>query len=120
MNIRRRRATQISATARAAAQRAPETLTLVRHRAQPMAQTIVRLAVTAVFAYLPAQERARGGQARPEEPAAQALLAAADAGRQATATYGETTRWLSTLATPVAAAAAAVATLASFSECTCP
>ena len=34
------------------AQRAPETLTLVRHRTQPTAETIVRLTVTAVFAYL--------------------------------------------------------------------
>ena len=44
--------TQISASARAVAQRAPETLTLVRHRTQPTAETIVRLTVTAVFAYL--------------------------------------------------------------------
>ena len=34
------------------AQRAPETLTLVRHRTQPTAETIVRLTGTAVFAYL--------------------------------------------------------------------
>jgi hypothetical protein len=34
------------------AQRAPETLTLVRDRTQPTAETIVRLTVTAVFAYL--------------------------------------------------------------------
>jgi aromatic acid exporter family member 1 len=50
--IRRRRAEQISASARAVAQRTPATLTLVRHRAQPTAETIVRLTVTAVFAYL--------------------------------------------------------------------
>jgi hypothetical protein len=31
---------------------APETLTLVRHRTLPTAETIVRLTVTAVFAYL--------------------------------------------------------------------
>ena len=55
MNIplfRRRQAIQISAAARAVAQRAPVTLTVVRHRAQPTAATIVRLAGTAVFAYL--------------------------------------------------------------------
>lgn len=55
MNIllfRRRQATQISVAARAVAQRAPVTLTVVRHRAQPTAATIVRLAGTAVFAYL--------------------------------------------------------------------
>jgi hypothetical protein len=34
--------------------------------------------------------------------------------------YGETTRWFSTRATPGAAAAAAVAALASVSEWTCP
>ena len=38
--------------ARTITQRAPVTLTLVRHRAQPTAVTIVRLTVTAVFAYL--------------------------------------------------------------------
>jgi uncharacterized membrane protein YgaE (UPF0421/DUF939 family) len=40
------------AAARTITQRAPTTLTLVRQRAQPTAETIVRLAVTAVFAYL--------------------------------------------------------------------
>jgi len=40
------------AAARTITQRAPATLTLVRQRAQPTAETIVRLAVTAVFAYL--------------------------------------------------------------------
>ncbi|HEX3390488.1 MAG TPA: aromatic acid exporter family protein, partial [Streptosporangiaceae bacterium] len=49
---RSRQATQIGAAARAVAQRTPETLTVVRHRAQPTAATIVRLASTAVFAYL--------------------------------------------------------------------
>jgi uncharacterized membrane protein YgaE (UPF0421/DUF939 family) len=50
--FRRRQATQISATARAVAQRTPATLTVVRRRAQPTAVTIARLASTAVFAYL--------------------------------------------------------------------
>ena len=50
--FRRRRARQISSAARAVAQRTPETLTLVRHRAQPTAVTVARLAGTAVFAYL--------------------------------------------------------------------
>ena len=49
---RSRRATQIGATARTITQRAPETLTLARHRAQPAAATIIRLAACAVFAYL--------------------------------------------------------------------
>ena len=48
----RRRVTEISNAARSITQRAPVTLTLVRHRAQPTAATIVRLTVTAVFAYL--------------------------------------------------------------------
>lgn len=43
-----------------------------------------------------------------------------DVRRRAPHGQGETTRWLSTDATPGAAAAAAVAALASFSECTCP
>ena len=50
--FRRRRARQISSAARAVAQRTPETLTLVRHRAQPTAVTVARLAGTAVVAYL--------------------------------------------------------------------
>jgi uncharacterized membrane protein YgaE (UPF0421/DUF939 family) len=51
--IRRRdRAAQIGAAARTITQLAPASLTLVRHRAQPAAETIVRLAVTAIFAYL--------------------------------------------------------------------
>jgi hypothetical protein len=45
-------ATQLTAAARVVAQRAPVTLTVVRHRAQPTAATIVRLTATAVFAYL--------------------------------------------------------------------
>jgi len=50
--FRRRRPTQLTAAARVVAQRAPVTLTVVRHRAQPTAATIVRLTATAVFAYL--------------------------------------------------------------------
>jgi uncharacterized membrane protein YgaE (UPF0421/DUF939 family) len=42
----------MASAARAITQRAPVTLTLVRHRAQPTVATIVRLTVTAVFAYL--------------------------------------------------------------------
>ena len=45
-------ATQISAAARTITQRAPVTLTLARHRAQPTAATIIRLTACAVFAYL--------------------------------------------------------------------
>ena len=52
MLFRRRRGTQLGATARAVAQRTPQTLTVVRQRAQPTAVTIVRLTCTAVFAYL--------------------------------------------------------------------
>ena len=48
----RERAAQISTAARTITQRAPATLTLVRHRAQPTVETVVRLTVTAVFAYL--------------------------------------------------------------------
>src|ERR1700760_1920369 len=50
--FRRRRAAPLTAAARVVAQRAPVTLTVVRHRAQPTAATIVRLTATAVFAYL--------------------------------------------------------------------
>src|SRR6201996_2544654 len=50
--FRRRRATQLTAAARVGAPRAPETLTVVRPRAQPTAATIVRLTATTVFAYL--------------------------------------------------------------------
>jgi uncharacterized membrane protein YgaE (UPF0421/DUF939 family) len=49
---RSQRATQISAAARTITQRAPVTLTLARHRAQPTAATIIRLTACAVFAYL--------------------------------------------------------------------
>lgn len=48
----RRRAQQLGATARTVAHAAPETLMLVRHRAQPTALTIARLASTAILAYL--------------------------------------------------------------------
>jgi hypothetical protein len=50
--FRKRRAPQISAAARAVAQRTPVTLTVVRQRTQPTAVTIVRLTSTAIFAYL--------------------------------------------------------------------
>src|SRR5215469_8537489 len=43
---------QLGGAARAVAQRAPETITVVRYRAQPTLVTIVRLTATAVFAYL--------------------------------------------------------------------
>jgi uncharacterized membrane protein YgaE (UPF0421/DUF939 family) len=49
---RSQRAAHISAAARTITQRTPATLTLARHRAQPTAATIVRLAACAVFAYL--------------------------------------------------------------------
>ena len=49
---RRQRATTISAAARTITERAPATLTVARHRAQPTAATIVRLTACAVFAYL--------------------------------------------------------------------
>jgi len=49
---RSRRATQISAAARTITERAPVTLTVARHRAQPTAATIIRLTACAVFAYL--------------------------------------------------------------------
>jgi hypothetical protein len=52
MLFRRRRGKQLGATARAVAQRTPQTLTVVRRRAQPTAVTIIRLTCTAVFAYL--------------------------------------------------------------------
>jgi uncharacterized membrane protein YgaE (UPF0421/DUF939 family) len=48
----RHRAAEISTAARTITRRAPVSLTLVRQRAQPTAATIVRLTVTAVFAYL--------------------------------------------------------------------
>jgi hypothetical protein len=43
---------QFTAAARMVGQRAPVTLTVVRHRAQPTAATIARLTATAVFAFL--------------------------------------------------------------------
>ena len=50
-----RKVIPIGATARVVvAQRAPEKLTLVRHRTQSTAETIARLSVTAVLAYLAA------------------------------------------------------------------
>jgi uncharacterized membrane protein YccC len=50
--FRRRQAIQVSDAVRTVAQRTPETLTVVRHRAQPTAAVIARLASAAVFAYL--------------------------------------------------------------------
>ena len=47
-----RQVNRLGATARTVAQRAPETLTVVRYRAQPTAATIARLATTAIVAYL--------------------------------------------------------------------
>ncbi len=47
-----RQVNRLGATARTVAQRAPETLTVVRSRAQPTAATIGRLATTAIVAYL--------------------------------------------------------------------
>ena len=44
--------TELIATARAVVQRAPETLMVVRYRAQPTAATIIRQASTAILAYL--------------------------------------------------------------------
>jgi uncharacterized membrane protein YgaE (UPF0421/DUF939 family) len=52
LGFRRRRTAKLGAAARAVAQRTPQTLTLVRHRAQPVAVTIARLTCAAVFAYL--------------------------------------------------------------------
>jgi Aromatic acid exporter family member 1 len=50
--FRRDPAGRVGAAARAVAQRTPETMTVVRQRAQPTAVTIARLGSTAVFAYL--------------------------------------------------------------------
>jgi uncharacterized membrane protein YccC len=51
--IRRRHpAAETTGAAQTIRQRAPVTLTLVRRRAQPTAESIVRLTVTAVFAYM--------------------------------------------------------------------
>ena len=59
----------------------------------------------------------------PADRPSQAQTAGSAAGaclRHTLAGYGDTTRWFSTFATPGAAAAAALAVLASVSECTCP
>jgi uncharacterized membrane protein YgaE (UPF0421/DUF939 family) len=53
---RRGRPAQLGAAASAMARRAPETLTIVRYRAQPKAVTIARLTSTAIFAYLVAMQ----------------------------------------------------------------
>jgi hypothetical protein len=60
-----RKVIPIGATARVVAQRTPETLTLVRHRTQSTAETIARLSVTAVFAYLVALPLPLPGTAQP-------------------------------------------------------
>jgi hypothetical protein len=74
--FRRRRTTRISAAARAVAQRTPETLTVVRHRAQPTALTVARLAGTAVFAYLVALAMPRPVNQQPVLAPLTALLVA--------------------------------------------
>ena len=67
-----RKVIPIGATARVVAQRAPETLTLVRHRTQSTAETIARLSVTAVLAYLAAacDQQDRLGELMRADPAA--------------------------------------------------
>jgi len=59
-----RKVIPIGATVRVVAQRTPETLTLARHRTQSTAETIARLSVTAVFAYLVALPLPLPGAAR--------------------------------------------------------
>jgi len=71
--VGRRRAQRIGAAARSVAQAAPETLTVVRYRAQPTAVTIARLASTAIFAYLVALALP-GGTSRPVLAPLTALL----------------------------------------------
>jgi hypothetical protein len=67
-----RKVIPIGATVRVVAQRAPETLTLVRHRTQSTAETIARLSVTAVLAYLDAacDQQDRLGELMRADPAA--------------------------------------------------
>ena len=67
-----RKVIPIGATARVVAQRAPETLTLVRHRTQSTAETIARLSETAVLAYLAAacDQQDRLGELMRADPAA--------------------------------------------------
>jgi uncharacterized membrane protein YgaE (UPF0421/DUF939 family) len=50
--VRRPQAVPVSTAVRVAVQRTPVALTIVRHRAQPTAVTIIRLTSTAIFAYL--------------------------------------------------------------------
>jgi hypothetical protein len=69
----RRWAQQLGATARSVAQVAPETLTVVRYRAQPAALAIARLASTAIFAYVVALALP-GGTSRPVLAPLTALL----------------------------------------------
>jgi hypothetical protein len=71
----RRQAQRVSATVRTVAQRTPETLTVVRYRAQPTAATVARLAGTAIFAYLIAL-KLPGGTPRPVLAPLTALLVA--------------------------------------------
>lgn len=54
--LRRTRPKRLGTVARVATRQAPHTLTVVRHRAQPPAVTIVRLTLTALFAYVLALE----------------------------------------------------------------
>lgn len=65
----------MGATARSVALRTPQTLTIVRYRAQPAAVTIARLSVTAIFAYLIALVLP-GGTAQPVLAPLTALLVA--------------------------------------------
>lgn len=54
--FRRDHPEQLGAVVQVATRQAPHTLTVVRHRAQPAAVTIVRLTLTALFAYVVALE----------------------------------------------------------------
>jgi uncharacterized membrane protein YgaE (UPF0421/DUF939 family) len=71
----RHRVQRLGAAAKTVAQRTPETLTVVRYRAQPAALTIARLASTAIFAYLVARLLPEG-TARPVLAPLTALLVA--------------------------------------------
>ncbi len=69
-----RKVIPISATVGVVAQRTPETLTLVRHRALSTAETIARLAVTAIVAYLVALPLPLRGASQPVLAPLTALL----------------------------------------------
>jgi hypothetical protein len=73
--IGKRPTQQLGAAARTVAQRTPETLTIVRDRAQPTVSTIARLASTAIFAYLVAMAIPNGNP-RPVLAPLTALLVA--------------------------------------------